>query len=178
MKILIIDNNTRHLKALLACLKDHSIEVRKYNPGLNFDTSGKDLVILSGGGGEGKEANDHTHSGELWYQDETKFILDCRKPLIGICMGFELIAQAFGAEIKKLPKLVEGFKQIQPIGQVFESHRWCVTEVPTSHFSVLAESDDGIEMIQHKKRAIVACQFHPEIPGSHITLENLVAQLN
>jgi hypothetical protein len=58
MKILLINNNTIHLDALEQSLTGHEIEIQKYQPGLEFHDTDKDLVILSGGGGEGLEIED------------------------------------------------------------------------------------------------------------------------
>ncbi len=178
MSILLIDNNTLHLKELKSSLAGHVVEIRKYHPGLDLETSGKDLVILSGGGGEGKEANDHTSSGDLWYKDEIDFIRSCDKPLVGICMGFELICQAYGGRVEQLPKLISGFKQIPAVGKVFESHQWRVAKVPEKHFKVLARSKSGVELIKHKTRPIIASQFHPEIKGGQLALNELIATVS
>lgn len=181
MKILVIDNNTKHLKELVGALTDHKLEVQKYKPGLNFHTAGKDLVILSGGGGEGREANDQTPSGCLWYQDETDFILNCKVPLVGICMGFELIAQAYGAKVEKLPRLIHGWRRIQYFKhsnkndlKQFESHRFSIKEAPAKHFITLAKSASGVELIKHKKRPIIASQFHPEVAGGTFSIKTLL----
>jgi anthranilate/para-aminobenzoate synthase component II len=107
MKILLINNHTQHLSNLNQSLAGHQVEVQIYRPGLDFHAEDKDLVILSGGGGEGLEINDFIRRGKLWYQDEMDFILRTAKPIIGICMGFEVIARAHGSDIPKMDKLLE-----------------------------------------------------------------------
>lgn len=178
MKILVIDNHTIHLKQLLGSLAGHEIEVQKYAPGLVFHEQGKDLVILSGGGGEGREAHNKTTRGELFYQDEINFIKRTKLPVVGICMGFELIAMAFGSRVKKLPEKVDGFEIIRlardrAIKQ-FEAHHFGVNDVNETELEVLGRSKDGVELIKHKRRPIVASQFHPEVEGGDITLTRLV----
>ena len=72
MKILLIDNHTRHMADLMHSLKGHDVRLQKYQPGIKFQDKDVDLVILSGGGGEGKELRQlglklayHTHDAEM-----------------------------------------------------------------------------------------------------------------
>jgi GMP synthase-like glutamine amidotransferase len=174
MKILLVNNNTVHMPALSSSLLGHDVEVVKYQPNAQFNWQNKDLVILSGGGGEGQEIHDTYTKDKLWYEDEMKFVLACNKPIIGICMGFEVIARAYGSDVEPIGKLVQGFKQLNASShgkkhlsknylKQFESHRWSVTKAPKD-FEVLADSQYGIEMI--RKDNILATQFHPEKGGT------------
>lgn len=178
MKILVVNNHTRHLEYLSASLAGHEIEVLMYQPGVQFNYHDKDLIILSGGGGEGLEINDaHQESGRLWYHDEMEFVLSCPKPIIGICMGFEVIARAYGSKVTEMKDLIQGFRKVNPTirGQVqlkqdklwqYEAHQWHVEDVDTRQFHILADSKSGLEIIKHKKRNIIATQFHPEKGGT------------
>ncbi len=185
MKILVINNNTKHLPDLTAALAGHQVEIRNYRPGLDFGCDDKDLIILSGGGGEGLEIHDEHQPGKLWYADQMKFIRGCQKPIIGICMGFEVIARAFGARVEKLSQGLDGFTEFattelgkQTLGKSrlkqFEAHDWCVPTAPKG-FEVLAESATGMEIIKHSVRPILATQFHPE-KGGTLRLNQLVAK--
>lgn len=184
MRILLVDNHTVHKKALLKALAGHKVEIQKYRPGIDFHTDGKDLVILSGGGGEGYEIHDSHQKGKLWYEDEMKFVKNCDKPILGICMGFEVIARAYGGKIEEIGRLVQGYKDIrlnglgkslllQPKAKQFESHRWCLKKTPKG-FEVLADSKTGIEIM--KKGNILATQFHPE-KGGTLGLPHLLSSL-
>lgn len=184
MKILLINNHTVHMKELTEALAGHDVEVQLYQPGLRFHEEGKDLVILSGGGGEGLEIDDIYLAGHLWYEDQMEFIKQTTKPIFGICMGFEVIARAFGAPVKQMPSLIEGFvnfntsdKGKKMLGHAnleqFEAHRWHVPYVPEEEFEVLAESESGVEIIKHKWRDIFATQFHPE-KGGTLQLNHLI----
>jgi anthranilate/para-aminobenzoate synthase component II len=185
MNILLIDNNTQHFKDLNASLLGHNVEVQKYYPGLEFHTQGKDLVILSGGGGEGLEIHDKHESGQLWYEDEMRFVLSTDKPVIGICMGFEVICHAYGAKIDKIGRLIKGFTPIKSTLsghklfnrvriEQFEAHEWQVSSISSKHFEVLAESETGVEVIRHRQKPIFATQFHPE-KGGTLGLKRLIA---
>lgn len=185
MKILLVNNSTKHLINLRSALSGHEIEIVNYRPGVRFNEAGKDLIILSGGGGEGREANDITRHGKLWYEDEMHFVQSCQKPILGICMGFEVIAQSYGSDVPELAELVDGFRHVTTtrLGKVkigssrlqqLEAHKWHVPRVSTKHFDVLADSPTGIEIIKHKKRPIIATQFHPEVKGGTISLDQMM----
>jgi len=174
MKILLVNNNTRHLNSLQESLKGHNVEVQLYQPGIEFHDQGKDLIILSGGGGEGLEIDDKVDDQRLWYQDEMEFVLRNKKPIIGICMGFEVICRAYGRDIPKMSKLLEKQTKLKTTGKgrsllgmnelsQFEAHQWHVAAAPAG-FEVLADSDYGIEII--KNGNIFATQFHPEKFGT------------
>jgi GMP synthase-like glutamine amidotransferase len=184
MKILLVDNNTIHLEELLKALTGHDVEVQTYKPGIWFHDVGKDLIVLSGGGGEGKELHDYHKPHKLWYADEMHFVRATDKPILGICMGFEIISAAYGAKITKMPKGIVDFAgakatrkgqknfKVKKLRQ-FEAHDWCVKSVPRKQFDVWAKSKRGVEVIRHKTRPIIATQFHPEIPGGSLTLKNV-----
>jgi GMP synthase-like glutamine amidotransferase len=186
MRILVVNNSRKNLPKLRASLSEHDFDMVRYAPGVSLNTEGYDLVILSGGGGEGREANDRRGDGKLWYHDEIEFIKSCTKPIIGICMGFEVITRAYGEKITKLRKDVSGLTPIKAttLGKAYvgaddfsqnEHHEWCVKKAPDG-FEVLAESDTGIEIIRHKSKPIFATQFHPEIKGGHLDLAKMLRQ--
>jgi len=185
MNILLVNNHTDYLHNVQNALADHNVEVQVYEPGMKFNHAGKDLIVLSGGGGEGYELKDKRH-GKLWYEDEMEFVLSCDKPMLGICMGFEVIGAAYGAKVEHAGKLVKGFKPAitTPSGEKklslsklrqFEWHRYAIPQVSSKHFEVLAHSATGIEMIKHRSRPILATQFHPEVEGGSLKLQQLLA---
>lgn len=169
---------------LSAALAGHQVEVREYKPGFDFSCADKNLIILSGGGGEGLEIHDEHRPSKLWYEDEMRFVRTCQKPVVGICMGFEVISRAYGAKVAKLHRGVDQlFVEFNttPDGaeilgksslKQFEAHDWYVPKAPKD-FRVLAKSKTGIEIIQHRTRPIFATQFHPE-KGGTLQLSNLL----
>ena len=176
MKILLIDNNTEHKSALSSALGGHDVEVQVYRPGLDFHVHDKDLVILSGGGGEGQEISDTHTEDKLWYADEMQFVLNCQKPVIGICMGFEVMAKAYGQNVPSLGKLVYGVNTVESTErgwQIFgkskfkqvEAHSWHVKQAPKG-FDELLRSENGVEAIYSQKLKRFATQFHPELGGT------------
>ncbi len=163
------------------------MDVQLYEPGIEFRHQGKDLIILSGGGGEGLEIDDKYKKGKLWYEDQMDFVLKANKPLLGICMGFEVICRAHGSDVPKMPKLLleqvtfnttakgQSLLDEKHLSQ-FEAHQWRVVKNPKD-FDVLAYSQHGIEVIKHRKKPILATQFHPEKTGGTLTIKSLMAKL-
>jgi GMP synthase-like glutamine amidotransferase len=181
MKILLINNHTVHLNSLSRALVGHQIEVQTYRPGIDFHHEDKDLIILSGGGGEGLEIHDEYQPGRLWYEDEMKLIRTCDKPMLGICMGFEVMARAYGAPITSVGSLILEPTKLQVTKDAqkilnqraliqHEAHSWRVQDVP-SDFEVLATSKTGVEMFRYKN--LLATQFHPE-KGGTLQLQQLL----
>lgn len=187
MKILLVNNNTLHLTSLKRALRGHELEVVNYQPGVTFFDADKDLVVLSGGGGEGQEIDDEYAQTKLWYEDEMDFILRTKKPVLGICMGFEVIAKAYGAKVENMGFMQRGLTKFGTtrtgrnlIGkdwlQQFEFHRWNVQNISSREFQVLAESSTGVEIIKHKQRPLLATQFHPE-KGGTLSVKKLITQI-
>jgi len=187
MKILLVNNHTVHMNSLGKALAGHQVEVQTYRPGIEFNYQDKDLIILSGGGGEGLEIDDEYEPGRLWYEDEMKLIQTADKPILGICMGFEVMARAYGAPVTSAGSLIlnredlevsEDYKHLfgNRIRQ-YEAHSWRVEDVPLD-FDVLATSKSGIEIFRYEdqKGTRFATQFHPE-KGGTLELPRLLEHL-
>jgi len=176
------------MNSLGKALAGHQVEVQTYRPGIDFNYQDKDLIILSGGGGEGLEIDDEYEPGKLWYEDEMKLIQAADKPILGICMGFEVIARAYGAPVTSVGSLILDHEDLQvskdymllfgdKIRQ-YEAHSWRVEDVP-SDFEVLATSKTGVEIFRYEdeKGLRFATQFHPE-KGGTLSLSSLISSLS
>ena len=96
-------------------------------------------------------------------------------PILGICLGHQIIANVFGGETKSAE--VESYAQIElnilddeslfkGIGEklkVWASHKDEVISVPPD-FKILANSNKcDIEAMKHEEKPIFGIQFHPEV---------------
>lgn len=169
MNILVIDNKSHFLDKLTKLISNqkNDIETVEFNKIVFAQTKNYDAVILSGG----SKIPIVNHTRE--FTKELQLIKQATIPLLGICLGFELIAYAYGARLKQLKIKEQGiidmkivtpdpiFKNI-PNLKIFESHRW-VTENTPEDLIELARSDDGVEMFKHKNKLLYGVQFHPEM---------------
>lgn len=172
MKVLIVDNRSAHLERLKALLTEKLgrtsfkfCDAREINDQL---VSWADLVIISGGWGRSIVKNPGTFKRLVGLLDNHS------KPTIGICLGSEAIATAYGGELVELPirrvgniKISISDKKLADAlgadsGMVYEFHKWYIGEVK-GPIKVLATSKDGIEIIKHKALPIWGMQFHPEV---------------
>ncbi|GAB6189116.1 aminodeoxychorismate/anthranilate synthase component II [Marinitoga arctica] len=97
-------------------------------------------------------------------------------PILGVCLGHQIIAQSFGAKITKAKEPIHGkvypithnskgiFKNLKNPLNVTRYHSLIVSkENLPSELEITAESIDGeIMALKHKKYLIESVQFHPE----------------
>jgi len=97
-------------------------------------------------------------------------------PILGVCLGHQAIAAAFGGEVVTAKKLMHGKTSIitsdgkalfQGMSQPFKAMRYHSLAVSKKNFpkcfEISAQSEDGEIMgIRHEKHPTEGIQFHPE----------------
>lgn len=110
-------------------------------------------------------------------------LLGCRKPVLGICYGHQLLAHLEGGTVAPLPAhrsgavAIETRDPIVPSGVYRRWHHDAVVAAPPG-WEVLAQGADGvIEAMRHRERPWRGVQFHPELSGAagDALLQNFVA---
>jgi anthranilate synthase component 2 len=171
MKIILIDNydsftfNLYHYVSSLGVKVDvirndeithHQIIKNKY-----------DKIIISPGPGNPNQSGNCIKIVKALYK---------KIPILGVCLGHQIIGQVFGSNIIQANKLMHGktstikSKQIgilKKLPSKFEATRYHSLIVDKKTLSdqleITAETKDGIIMgIMHKKYNIHGVQFHPE----------------
>jgi len=159
-RILIVDNHSKHTAKITHLFSGNDISLCD---GDNFKPEEAelfDLIVFSGG--SHVCAADRTKKA---YELEIDFIRKAKKPVVGICLGCQLIAKAFGGKLAKLQEKRYGIYEITMNGKqfnVFESHGYTIDKL-SNELDLIAKSDTGPEIIKHKTKPIYGFQFHPEV---------------
>ena len=171
MKILLIDNYdsfTYNLYHYLSALKT-KVEVYR-NDKINSSEIIKkrfDRIVISPGPG-----NPNQSGNCLKIVKE----LHNKLPILGVCLGHQIIGQVFGSKIIQAKKLMHGKTSIiiskqtgilKNLPKNFEATRYHSLIIDKKTLSkdleITAETKDGLIMgVKHKKHNVHGVQFHPE----------------
>lgn len=169
--ILMIDNYDSFTYNLVQYLKQLDEEVVvKRNDEITIDDIEKmkpSVIIISPGPGKPSSAG---------ISLETVRTFSGRIPILGVCLGHQTIAEAFGGDVILAKKLMHGKVStvksdgktiFQGLGQNFQAMRYHSLAVKKESlpdvFDITAESEDGEIMgIRHKTHLTEGVQFHPE----------------
>ncbi len=97
-------------------------------------------------------------------------------PILGVCLGHQIIGQVFGSKIVQAKKLMHGKTSkiiskkmgiLKNLPKSFEATRYHSLIIEKKSLSknleITAETKDGLVMgVQHKKYNVHGVQFHPE----------------
>lgn len=166
MNILLFDNGTKYFSELNKFLSKFGKVTTTSNP-FNLTNNNADLTILSGG--HNTYVTDHAEA----YKTELEFIKNSQKPVVGLCLGAELVAYTFGAKLEFLERNEKGLVNIEVLHtdnifkdisdfKVYENHKLTISSL-SNELIGLAKSADGFEVIKHNNKPIYGFQFHPEM---------------
>jgi GMP synthase (glutamine-hydrolysing) len=155
----LIARRVRELKvfsAVLPCTASLD-EIKAYRPA---------GIILSGGPSS-------VYDQDAPIADER--VLTTGLPILGICYGFQYIANKLGGTVRPAPRREYGHAEVSVIHgksrlfrdlpeslNVWMSHGDEAIELPAG-FSVVARSSNALAAIEDESRRIWAVQFHPEV---------------
>jgi GMP synthase (glutamine-hydrolysing) len=140
------------------------------------DPLGYDAVLVLGGAMNVDEGERHGWIGEE--KALLRELLEHGTPLLGLCLGGQLLAAAAGAEPRRAPRPEIGWHQVEvtaegandpllgPLAPSFEAFQWHSYEFPLPPGAVpLARSEVCLQAARLGERAW-ALQFHPEVSAA------------
>lgn len=171
MKILVLDNYDSFTYNLVHIIRElgHEMDVFR-NDKIQIEEIKKyDKIILSPGPGIPEEAG---------IMKEVITTYASAKSILGVCLGHQGIAEAFGAKLFNIPNVLHGvaskvritdkgerlFKELPEQFEVCHYHSWAVVpESVPSEIKITATNPEGLVMaLAHKKFDVRGVQFHPE----------------
>lgn len=164
MKILLIDNLSKHTEKIFPMLSEQEIVVKKYNE-IPESTEQYDAIVLSGGS--------QLPAVHDVFLAERKLISQTTKPLLGICLGFELLCLEHEGSIQRHDEQFRGmetisvkknrlFENLPESIEVYQAHRWNINSV---ELEVLSENERCVQAVRDRRKPHWGVQFHPECSG-------------
>ena len=171
MKILLIDNYDSFTYNLFHYLSSLKTKVQVYrNDKINtpdITKMGFDRIVISPGPGNPNQSGNCL---KIVREIHNKI------PILGVCLGHQIIGQVFGSKIIQAKKLMHGKTSsiiskkigiLKNLPKNFEATRYHSLIIDKKTLSkdleITAETKEGLIMgIKHKKYNIHGVQFHPE----------------
>ena len=171
MKIILIDNYDSFTFNLYHYLSSLNINVNVVRNDKITDKeiikNRYDRIVISPGPGNPNQAGNCLNIVEALYK---------KIPVLGVCLGHQIIGQVFGSKIIQAKKLMHGKTSVikskrigilKNLPSKFEATRYHSLIIDKKTLSdeleITAETKDGIIMgVKHKRYNIHGVQFHPE----------------
>jgi GMP synthase (glutamine-hydrolysing) len=173
--LLIIDNQSNYIKRFkrnYLAEQDFDYVVIDHNqPIVLSEKTRVSGIMISGGKGNPYEPLNLT----------ANFIamMNFDVPVIGFCLGHEIIAVAHRGRIKKIPDYITKKSKVtitKPEDPIFEGissselilqrrHHFHVSDLPPEFESLAVSEHSPNEIIKHKTKPIYGFQAHPEVSG-------------
>jgi anthranilate synthase component 2 len=169
IKIFVVDNYDSFTYNLVHYLESFNtyVTVKRNDEFELSDIENYDKIVLSPGPGLPKNAG--------LMNDVIKMYHD-KKPILGICLGHQALAEFYGAELINLTGIYHGmssfieidtfhflFKDLNSTIEVGRYHSWGIKNMPPCLTEIASNKSDKLNMaIQHQKFKSTGVQFHPE----------------
>jgi anthranilate synthase component 2 len=173
MKILMLDNYDSFTYNLVHIMRElgfsDNLFVHRNNRISLEEVAGYDKIMLSPGPGIPSEAG-------IMPQLIKQY--GASKSIFGVCLGHQAIAEAYGAQLLNMPKVLHGvatknqvkvtneplFLNMPTEFMVCRYHSWTVVpESVTGDLEITAQDESGNVMaLRHKRFDVRGVQFHPE----------------
>lgn len=176
MKILLLDNYDSFTYNLVHYVQGFDVEIDVvFNDQIEIEKiQHYDKIILSPGPGLPTDAGQMMETIQDFYKT---------KPLLGVCLGFQALAEHFGGSLYNQKTVKHGIAETVKFkveSRLFENtaelfsvglyHSWAVNKADFPEcLEITAESEKGVIMaFEHCELPVAGVQFHPEsILSSH-----------
>jgi len=172
MKTLIINLGSQYTHVIWRTMREIGVEAVIKEPNVPAgDADFFDSYIISGGPSSASNLTPGAAHRILEIAKEGKI----KKPILGICLGHQLMAHVLGGEIKKGISAEYGISEIEvdKKGVLFEgvpkkfnawvSHFDEVKALPAGFEALAHSATCKIESMQNEKMMLFGTQFHPEV---------------
>lgn len=158
MNILLIDNNdsfTRNLEHLIvSAVKSCVVDIKPYSLLDSLEYSAYDLIIISPGPGEPAEYPGYER------------IFNAHQPVLGICLGMQIMNELHGGSTGRLDGCVHGKTDVIDFDGtervVARYHSLKVTKVGSELDILAVNRDDVVMCLGNAEKRLLGYQFHPE----------------
>jgi para-aminobenzoate synthetase component 2 len=187
-RVLVVDNHDSFVYNIVQYLLELGADcvVRDRSDVTLADARDVDGVLLSPGPGHPSEAGVCV--------DLVREADQSGRPLLGVCLGHQVIAEAYGAVVSRAPELLHGYTSLihhggegvlAGLADPFPATRYHSLAVEPAtlpgELRITARTDDGTIMgLRHRRRPIEGVQFHPESvlsEGGHRLFRNWLHRL-
>lgn len=174
-KVLLVDCGMKN--NILRCLLKHDVSVKRVPWDYDFSGEDYDGLFISNGPGDPRQCGATIEHLRAALQDD--------RPIMGICLGNQLLALAAGASTYKLKYGHRGHNQpvvIPGTHRCFitsQNHGFAIDEttLPGDWEVMFRNLNDGTnEGIRHKSKPFFSTQFHPEASSGPVDTESLFAE--
>ena len=187
MKILLIDNYDSFTYNLFHCIEqvsEHEVTVVRNDSISVKEADQFEKIIISPGPGLPMNAG---------ITMEVIRTYASSKSILGVCLGHQAIAEAFGGKLRNLNTVQHGvassvkcdskdqlFKGIPATIEVGRYHSWVVDEnsVPNELIVTATDNDGVIMALRHRQFDVCGVQFHPESIMTNYGLQMIDNWLN
>ncbi len=174
-KVLMVDCGMKN--NILRCLLKHDVTIKRVPWDYDFSNEDYDGLFISNGPGDPAMCTATI--------DHVREALKGNRPIMGICLGNQIMALAAGAKTYKLKYGHRGHNQPVKIPGshkcyiTSQNHGFAIDEktLPADWEAMFINLNDGTnEGIRHISKPFFAAQFHPEASSGPVDTESLFAE--